>query len=115
MNVGYTVSSSLETSLGIEMGLALALNLPNITLPVGLASAGLLDADITDDPLLPNKGYITPRKIEVNKNSLTGTRPIKGTWYGGIDELGQPIEPFFRIFPTERSFVCLIQNNHHVT
>ncbi|WP_038110929.1 o-succinylbenzoate synthase [Tropheryma whipplei] len=70
VNVGYTVSSSLETSLGIEMGLALALNLPHITLPVGLATAGLLDADITDNPLLPNKGYITPRKIEVNKKLL---------------------------------------------
>src|SRR5690606_32048597 len=50
------VSSALETSVGLSMGLHLAGALPTLEFDCGLGTAALLAADVTDAPLLPVEG-----------------------------------------------------------
>jgi O-succinylbenzoate synthase len=56
------VSSALDTSIGIGMGLALAAALPQLEYDCGLATAALLAADVTDDPLIPVDGMLPVRR-----------------------------------------------------
>ncbi len=56
------VSSALDTSVGIGMGLALAAAIPELQYDCGLATAALLAADVTDDPLVPVDGVLPVRR-----------------------------------------------------
>lgn len=58
------VSSALESSIGISQGLHLAGALPELKYDCGLATAALLAADVTKNPLLPFDGSIAIREIE---------------------------------------------------
>jgi O-succinylbenzoate synthase len=64
------VSSALETSVGISMGVYLAALL-NSDYASGLATAALLTEDVTDTPLIPVNGEIPVTRINPNKNALT--------------------------------------------
>lgn len=64
------VSSALETSVGISMGVYLAAAL-NSEYASGLATAALLAEDVTDTPLIPINGEIPVTRITSNKNALT--------------------------------------------
>jgi O-succinylbenzoate synthase len=64
------VSSALETSVGISMGVFLAALL-NSDYASGLATAALLTEDVTDTPLIPINGEIPVTRITPNKNALT--------------------------------------------
>ncbi len=57
------VSSALDTSVGISMGLHLAAAIPQLEFDCGLATASLLAVDVTDEPLLPVDGQLTVRRI----------------------------------------------------
>jgi O-succinylbenzoate synthase len=57
------VSSALDTSVGIAMGLALAAALPNLDYDCGLATAALLAADVTDAPLHPVDGALPAQRV----------------------------------------------------
>jgi o-succinylbenzoate synthase len=57
------VSSALDTSVGISMGLHLAAALPELEFDCGLATAALLAADVTDEPLHPHGGLLTVRRV----------------------------------------------------
>ena len=57
------VSSALDTSVGISMGLALAAALPTLDYDCGLATAALLAADITDTPLTPVDGALPVQRV----------------------------------------------------
>src|SRR5262249_4870320 len=57
------VSSALDTSVGIGMGLALAAALPVLDYDCGLATAALLAADVTDEPLIPVDGMLPVRRV----------------------------------------------------
>jgi O-succinylbenzoate synthase len=57
------VSSALDTSVGISMGAFLAAALPELDYDCGLATASLLAADVTHDPLLPVDGCIPVRRV----------------------------------------------------
>ncbi|TAL42548.1 MAG: O-succinylbenzoate synthase [Salinibacterium sp.] len=57
------VSSALESSVGISMGLHLAAALPNLEFDCGLGTAALLAADVTDRPLMPFDGQLEVRRI----------------------------------------------------
>ncbi|MGV8885558.1 MAG: o-succinylbenzoate synthase [Microbacteriaceae bacterium] len=57
------VSSALDTSIGISMGLHLAAALPELDYDCGLATAALLAGDVTDEPLLPVGGAIDVRRV----------------------------------------------------
>jgi O-succinylbenzoate synthase len=53
----------LETSVGLAAGAALAASLPDLPFPCGLATASLLAADVTDDPLVPHGGAVEVRPV----------------------------------------------------
>ena len=55
------VSSALETSVGLAVGLELALALPDLAGACGLGSATLLEEDVVDVPVLPVEGALTAR------------------------------------------------------
>jgi O-succinylbenzoate synthase len=55
------VSSALETSVGLAVGLELALALPSLAGACGLGTASLLAEDVVDDPLRPASGRLRAR------------------------------------------------------
>jgi o-succinylbenzoate synthase len=63
------VSSALETSVGISMGLHLAASIPELDFDCGLATASLLAVDVTEEPLLPVDGQSPVRRV-VPSNAL---------------------------------------------
>lgn len=57
------VSSALDTSIGLSMGVALAAALPELEYDCGLGTASLLAADVTDTPLRPHGGTLPVGRI----------------------------------------------------
>jgi o-succinylbenzoate synthase len=62
-DVPAVVTSMHETSVGLAAGLALAAALPELRYACGLATAPLLPADVTRDPLLPDAGWLRVRRV----------------------------------------------------
>ena len=73
------VSSALETSVGIASGLALAASLPALPYACGLATAALLDGDVTNESLLPIDGTIPVRRADVDPALLERWRADEKT------------------------------------
>lgn len=65
------VSSALDTSIGLSMGLALAAALPDLPYDCGLGTASLLAADVTATPLRPVDGALPVGRIEPDAALLT--------------------------------------------
>ncbi len=59
-----TVSSMMETSVGLAVGAWLAAALPGPPLPCGLATLGVGGPDIALEPLVPQGGKLYPRPVE---------------------------------------------------
>jgi len=57
------VTSMLETSVGLAAGVALAAALPELPFACGLATAVLLDTDVTNEPLVPRNGMLDVRPV----------------------------------------------------
>jgi O-succinylbenzoate synthase len=57
------VSSALDTSIGLAMGLYLAAAIPELDYDCGLGTAALLAADVTDKPLFPVDGQLEVRRV----------------------------------------------------
>ena len=57
------VSSALDTSIGLSMGVALAASLPALDYDCGLGTASLLAADVTATPLRPSAGALPVGRI----------------------------------------------------
>ncbi len=64
LDMPVVVSSALESSVGIAMGVALAAALPDHGLASGLATVQLLERDVTSAPLLPEAGLLPVRSVE---------------------------------------------------
>ena len=64
------ISSALETSVGLSAGLRAAAALPDLPYDCGLATAVLLEGDVTTDPLLPVGGSIEVRDITPDPDLL---------------------------------------------
>lgn len=64
------VSSALDTSVGLAMGVALAASLPNLDVDCGLGTASLLAADVTSDPLRPQGGSVPVRRVSAEPDLL---------------------------------------------
>lgn len=80
------VSSALETSVGLSMGLHLAAALPDRAggqLAAGLGTATLLAQDITDDPLLPVNGQLQVRRVAPSAAKLEqlAATPERRDWW----------------------------------
>lgn len=57
------VSSALDTSVGLAMGIALAAALPQLDYDCGLGTAALLAADVADPPLTPRAGMLPVGRV----------------------------------------------------
>lgn len=79
------VSSALDTSVGIAMGLHLAAALPEGSLhgACGLGTATLLAGDVTADPLIPDNGEIAVRRPALDQEFLEryAARPERQRWW----------------------------------
>ncbi len=64
LDMPVVVSSALESSVGIAMGVALAAALPDHGLASGLATVQLLERDVSAAPLLPEDGHLPVRPAE---------------------------------------------------
>ncbi|WP_308291692.1 o-succinylbenzoate synthase [Microbacterium jejuense] len=57
------VSSALDTSVGLSMGVALAASLPRLDYDCGLGTASLFTADVADPPLTPRNGMLAAGRV----------------------------------------------------
>lgn len=64
------VSSAVETSVGLAAGVALAAALPELPYACGLATLGLLRADVTAAPLFAQNGWLDVRRPDVDAGQL---------------------------------------------
>lgn len=64
------VSSALDTSIGISMGLHLAGALPELSYDCGLGTAAMFIGDITKDPLIAEDGVLEIRRVEPDHGRL---------------------------------------------
>lgn len=77
------VSSALDTSVGLALGVRLAAALPTLEHDCGLGTGALLAADVVTDPLLPHRGVLTTDRADaareaVDEAALTAYRPEEG-------------------------------------
>ena len=77
------VSSALETSVGISMGLHLAAALPELPYDCGLATVSLLSLDVAVDPLVPVDGSIGVRRVVPNGRVFVdyAAAPDREAWW----------------------------------
>ncbi|HEY5223137.1 MAG TPA: o-succinylbenzoate synthase [Microbacteriaceae bacterium] len=77
------VSSALDTSVGLSMGAYLAAALPDLDYDCGLGTAALLAADVTGEPLLPENGSISVRRVVPDAELLTryAADPERREWW----------------------------------
>ena len=68
--VEVTVSSALDTSVGLAAGVAAAAALPGPVQAAGLATAALLGADVTTAPVLPVDGHVSVRAVVADPDLL---------------------------------------------
>jgi len=64
------VSSALDTSVGLSMGVALAAALPRLDFDCGLGTASLFTADVADPPLVPRAGMLTVGRVRPDPELL---------------------------------------------
>ncbi len=77
------VSSALETSVGLSMGLALAAALPRLDFDCGLGTASLLAADVTARPLRPEAGMLPVGRVTPDPHLLEqhAAAPERRDWW----------------------------------
>ncbi len=61
--LAVVVSSALDTSVGISMGLHLAAAITDLEFDCGLGTAALLGADVTDRPLIASDGQLAVTRV----------------------------------------------------
>ena len=86
------VSSALDTSVGISMGLHLAGAIPTLEYDCGLATASLLADDVTFEPLVPEDGRLPVRRVTVEPELLGehAASPERQAWW--LDRLARCYE-----------------------
>ncbi len=77
------VSSALESSVGLAMGVHLAASLPRLDYDCGLATAALFTADVTTTPLLAVHGALPVTRIEPDPALLArhAASPERRGWW----------------------------------
>lgn len=74
--LGVVVSSALETSVGLSVGVAAAAAVPGVPRAAGLATASLLVGDVTQ-PLIPERGRLPVGRLEPEQELIDRT-PVDG-------------------------------------
>ncbi|MGV9194346.1 o-succinylbenzoate synthase [Microbacterium sp. MC2] len=77
------VSSALDTSVGLAMGVALAASLPELDYDCGLGTASLFTADVTPDPLRARGGVLPVGRVEADPALLQAhaASPDRRQWW----------------------------------
>ncbi len=77
------VSSALDTSVGLSMGVALAAALPELEFDCGLGTASLLAADVCDPPLVPRGGMLPVGRVTPDPALLSAHEapPERRDWW----------------------------------
>lgn len=77
------VSSALDTSIGLAMGVTLAAALPELPYDCGLGTASLLAADVTRAPLRPVDGSLPVGRVAPDAALLArhAASPDRRTWW----------------------------------
>lgn len=70
IKIPVVVSSALETSVGLSIGLALAAALPELPYACGLGTGLLLDGDVVAEPLRPRAGTLPVGRVDVDAGCL---------------------------------------------
>jgi o-succinylbenzoate synthase len=74
------VSSAVESSVGLAAGVALAAALPELRYACGLATIGLLSADVTAEPLRESDGELPVRAVAVDPEVLGRHEADASAW-----------------------------------
>jgi O-succinylbenzoate synthase len=80
------VSSGLESSVGLSHATHVAIAIDRLvgkSIPHGLGTAALFHRDIVTAPLMPHRGFVIPRPIELDREALTELRvsPDREAWW----------------------------------
>lgn len=77
------VSSALDTSVGISMGLHLAAALPTLDFDCGLGTAAMFIGEVSREPLIAKDGYLDVRRVEVDGDKLQvfAADDHRGDWW----------------------------------
>ena len=85
VGIPVTVSGSLDTSIGLASGLALAAALPEEPRACGLGTGRLLAADLTERTLVPEQGRLSLVRLQPDPASLAQARialsPDRVAWW----------------------------------
>ena len=69
-NLPVTVSSALETSIGISMGLHLAASLDVENFAAGLGTVALLTDDVCEQPLMARDGFLPVERVVASERKM---------------------------------------------
>ncbi|WP_091500712.1 o-succinylbenzoate synthase [Microbacterium sp. cf332] len=83
------VSSALDTSVGLSMGVALAASLPDLDFDCGLGTASLLERDVAASPLRPAAGALPVGRIQVDRAALDESAAPSDRRRWWLDRLGR--------------------------
>ena len=77
------VSSALESSVGISMGVHLAASLPEPIFDSGLATVALFEKDVAAEPLVAKDGRLPVRRVTPDANRLVelAASPERTAWW----------------------------------
>lgn len=70
-NLPVTISSALETSIGISMGLHLAASLEVTSFAAGLGTVALLAEDVCEQPLIARDGVLPVQRMVASEKKMT--------------------------------------------
>lgn len=83
------VSSALESSVGIQAGIALAAALPQLPYACGLATVHLLTKDVSPQPLLPVHGALPVRELAVDPTLIPADESTTAWWQERVMRMQQ--------------------------
>lgn len=89
------VSSALESSIGLALGVRAAASLPGEPLACGLATGRLLAADVVAEPYAPVNGALPVRDLDPDLSLLEGpgvAPDLLGAWLARLDAMCAHLE-----------------------
>jgi O-succinylbenzoate synthase len=87
LGLPVVVSSAIETSVGLRMGVALAAALPDLDFACGLGTATMLTQDVVADPLVPVDGMLPVRDVEVQQGDWLADAETTARWERRADSI----------------------------
>jgi O-succinylbenzoate synthase len=88
LDLPVVVSSAVETSVGLAMGVAFAACLPRLDHAAGLGTARLLRGDLVREPFKTHDAVLSPRPAEVAEDLLSrwqAPAPVASRWLARLD------------------------------